>query len=166
MDLAKVTGSDIRSKLHTHFAHQLMRHEIKLHQMRTSRDQTALRRYYNSTTNRAMVARLLVIAYFDAKEDDTYLGITKSECAQALNVSLNSASEVIAHSLLEGWAVESKDSAKHFQAAAELIDSTEEYAHRNFELIASDLVSVHAKLIQFDTIATSHLDFTDDSKTE
>ena len=166
MALDKINAAEIRASLVAEFANELMTQELKTWQMRVARLATPLQRYANSTTNRSMTARLLCIAAFDATKDATYLGVTKQECAEALGISLNAASTIVSHFFDEGWAVAHESSSKHFQSGRELMQSTDDYANKVYDLSTSYLWSAHQKLIDFDQITTSHLDLRDDSKSE
>ena len=166
MPLTKISVAEVRAHLHAKFTEEHMRREVKMWQARVARNATPLQRYANSTTNRAMTARLLTIAVYDAVNDNTYLGVTKQECANVLGVSLNAASTIVMHYVAEGWAVAHKSSSKHFQATPEHTASAEGYAQMIFDLTPSSLWSNYEKLIDFDRITTSHLDFTGDSKSE
>tara|TARA_R110000868_G_scaffold183089_1_gene424252 strand:- start:1965 stop:2465 length:501 start_codon:yes stop_codon:yes gene_type:complete len=166
MALDKMTVTQLRAGLVAKFANELMIRELQAWQMRIGRLATPLQRYANSTTNRSMTARLLSIASSRAVTEKSYLGITKQECAAELNISLNAASQIVSHYFSMGWAVAHESSCKHFQAARVLTDSTDEYARRVFDLTPTSLWSNHQKLMDFDQITTSHLDFTDDSKSE
>ena len=166
MPLTKISVAEVRAHLHAEYTAEQMRREVKMWQARVARNATPLQRYVNSTSNRAMIARLLAIAAYDAANDDTYLGVTKQECANVLGVSLNAASTIVMHFVKEGWAVAHESSCKHFQATPEHAASAEDYAQMIFDLTPSSLWSNHQKLIDFDQITTSHLDFTDDSKSE
>ena len=166
MPLTKISAAEVRAHLHAKFTEEHMRREVKMWQARVARNATPLQRYVNSTTNRSMTARLLIIAVYDAANDDTYLGVTKQECANVLGVSLNAASTIVMHYVAQGWAVAHESSLKHFEATPELTASAEGYAQMIFDLTPSDLWSNHQKLIDFDQITTSHLDFTDDSQSE
>ena len=143
-----------------------MTQELKTWQMRIARLDTPLRRYANSTTNRSMTARLLGIAAIDAATDGTYFGITKQECAEALGISLNAATAIVSHYVGEGWAVAHESSSKHFRSSRELMQSTDDYANKVYDLRTSYLWSAHQKLADFDEITTSHLHLHDDSKSE
>ena len=166
MALDKINAAEIRASLVAEFAHELMTQELKTWQMRIARLDTPLQRFANSTTNRSMTARLLGIAAIDAAKDATYLGVTKQECADALGISLNAATAIVSHYFDEGWAVAHESSSKHFRSSRELLQSTDDYANKVYDLSTSYLWSAHQKLIDFDQITTSHLDFTDDSKSE
>jgi len=163
MPLTKISVAEVRAHLHAEYTAEQMRREVKMWQARVARNATPLQRYVNSTSNRAMTARLLAIAAYDAANDDTYLGVTKQECANVLGVSLNAASTIVTHYVAEGWAVAHKSSGKHFQATPEHTASAEDYAQMILDLTPSSLWSNHQKLMDFDQITTSHLDFTDDS---
>lgn len=163
MPLSKVAASEVRAVLITEYATELMSNELKSWQMRVGRLATPLQRYANSTVNRSMTARLLSIAAHEAARNKDYFGITRKECAAELMISLNAASTIMSHYVAEGWAVCGESSCKHFKASQVLIDSTDDYASKVFDLTPSSLVSNHQKLVTFDQIATSHLVFTDDS---
>ena len=166
MALDKMTVTELRAGLVANFANELMIRELQTWQMRIARLATPLQRYANSTTYRSMTARLLSIARNRVVTEKSYLGITKKECAAELGISLNAASQIVSHYVKEGWAVAHESSCKHFQAGRVLIDSTDDYARRVLDLTPSSLWSNQQKLVDFDQITTSHLDFTDDSKSE
>ena len=162
----EMTVTELRAGLVAKFSNELMIRELQTWQLRIVRLATPFQRYANSTTNRSMTARLLTIARNRAVTEEKYLGVTKKECAAGLGISLNAASQIVSHYVKEGWAVAHESSCKHFQAGRVLIDSTDEYARRVFDLTPTSLWSNHQKLMDFDQITTSHLDFTDDSKSE
>ena len=166
MTLAEITADDLRAKLHRNFGNELIIHELNTWRMRVARDDTALKRYANSTTNRAMVSRLLCVATFKNEEDPAYLGTTKQECADALSISLNSATKIINHYIEEGWAVAHETSYRHIRASEVTMASHDDYGQMIYNLTTTELVLAHQKLLDFDEIATTHLGFTDDSKSE
>ena len=166
MALDKINAAEIRASLVAEFTEELLLQEFRTWQMRKARLATPLQRFSNSTTNRSMTGRLLCIAAFDATKDETYSGVSKQECADALSISLNAASQIVSHYVDEGWAVAHETSSKHFRASRELLQSADDYANNAYELSPSNLWSAHQKLLDFDQITTSHLDLRDDSKTE
>jgi len=166
MNLNDITAAQMRAKLHRKYCNEMLAHELKVWQMLTARKATPLQRYCNSTMNRAMTARLLAMASYRHEQCPTYLGTTKQQCADELRVSLNSATVIVNHYLSEGWAVAHESSAKHIRASHILLDATDDYGAARYEVTTSDLWLNHQKLLDFDAMATSHLDFTDDFKSE
>ena len=166
MNLNDITAAQMRAKLHRTYCTELIIHELNSWRMRISRDDTALKRYANSTTNRAMVSRLLCIAAFKNEKDPAYYGTTKQECADKLSISLNSATKIINHFIEEGWAVAHESSCRHIRASEVTMASNDDYGQMIYNLTTTELVLAHQKLLDFDEIATTHLDFTDDSKSE
>ena len=116
----------VQAALFKEYAKQLFMREMVVYNFRETRMNTKAQRYFNSTPSRNALARVLCLA--------TYVNqpYTKTQIAEQLHVSRQTAHELVEECLAEGWAEECECCQKHYKASPTLVEAGEAYAKFNF----------------------------------
>ena len=119
----------VEAALFKAYAKELFIREMVVYNHRQTRMKTKAQRYFNSTPSRNALARVLCLA--------TYVNspYTKTEIAEQLHVSRQTAHDLVEECLAEGWAEECEYCVKHYKASPSLIEAGEAYAKFNFDTV-------------------------------
>lgn len=119
----------VETALFKAYAKELFMRELQVYNFRNERSGTKLQRYFNSTPTKNMLAKVLCIAVY---VNQPY---TKTQIAERLHVSRQTAHELVEECLAEGWAEQCDCSQKHYKASPALIEAGEAYAKFNFSTV-------------------------------
>ena len=119
----------VETALFKEYAKQLFLREMTVYNHRQTRMNTKAQRYFNSTPSRNALARVLCLA--------TYVNqpYTKTQIAEQLHVSRQTAHDLVEECLAEGWAEQCDCCVKHYKASPTLIVAGEDYARFNFDTV-------------------------------
>lgn len=134
----------VETALFKEYAKQLFLREMTVYNFRETRMNTKAQRYFNSTPARNALARVLCLA--------TYVNqpYTKTQIAEQLHVSRQTAHDLVEECAAEGWAIECECCTKHYKASSTLIKAGEDYAEFNFGTVRdSGVVDAYQALASF-----------------
>ena len=138
------TVDAIEAALFQEYTKQLIIAELEEHSWKSRRIETRAQRYVNSTPSRGVLARLLVVASCVNKP------YTKTEIADQLGVSRQTAHQLVKECLQEGWAEECNCCQKRYKASPAFIKTSEDYVRFKFDLMTSnDLYLAYSALSSF-----------------
>jgi len=109
---------EIELRLNKGYALALAKWQVEIYQARNQRDASAIQRYFNSTTTRNAMARLMFMA---AHDNQVY---TQAVIAKELHISRQAAKKMVEECVAEGW-VEADGAG--YKAAQPLIDQLYNY---------------------------------------
>jgi len=124
----------IEKKLFNTYAIELCKHQIAIHQIRQTRMDTSIQRYFNSTQARNTFARVMVLASY---VNTLY---TKSNIADELVISRQAAHTMVEECLSAGWVEHGGEccGGKGYRATQEVVDAMENYIHEHIKALKND----------------------------
>lgn len=136
--------ADIEAGLFKAYAKELFIRELTVYSFRQTRMNNKIQRYFNSTPTKNAFARILCLA---AYVNQPY---TKTQVAEQLYVSRQTAHDLVEECVAEGWAELCDCPGKHYKASPVLIEAGEAYAEFNFGTVRdSGVVDAYQALASF-----------------
>ncbi|MDC0134507.1 MarR family transcriptional regulator [Alphaproteobacteria bacterium] len=138
---------DLYTKTYKAYALAVMDIEIELHKARTTRINTKLQAYFNSSQNRNTFARIMTKAYIEQEP------VTITYICELLNANRSSVSLMVDECEKEGWITIARSSNKAWcMASEELYEDTMDYVHWK-KIINKSVVGDHWKsLTQLESV--------------
>ena len=120
----------IEEGLFNAYAVELCRHQLGIYQIRQTRMDTDIQRYFNSTPVRNAFARLMCLA---AYTNSLY---TKTNIATELHITRQAAHVMVDECLDAGWIERPNDEG--YRGTERLVWGMDDYTHKHLELLEDD----------------------------
>ena len=116
------------------YAVELCRHQLGIYQIRQTRMDTDIQRYFNSTPVRNAFSRLMCLATY------TNSLYTKTNIATELHITRQAAHVMVEECLDAGWIEHGGEcgGGKGYRATERLVWGMDDYTHRHLELLDDD----------------------------
>ena len=92
--LSNITALDLKKHLMRTYTQKIMEREVQIHLLRKSRIANRITRFFNSTSNRNVLARLMTLAAYSREDDKNFIGYTKTEVAKKIGLSMPAVTEM------------------------------------------------------------------------